>query len=274
MEDDTEETQPPATEPATTPAPPPPCSSYIVQVGDSWFGIAERSGVKAGIIAGLNGMTLQSSLLVGTEICLPAGATVPPVKTTAAPATTQAPACSGTYEVRAGDSWSRIASRYSVTVTALLGANKATKKTTLLIGQEICLPKGAKAPAQTATTTAGSSGSSQSSSTKRSYTRAELEQIVRDVWPDDLESRAFYIVNRESRWNPYVKNSWPSPEDPCCYGLFQINWTAHKAWMASHGVTSAAQLFDPVTNAKIAYAIYQRAGGWQPWWTADWRPTN
>lgn len=251
------------------------CLSYTVQQGDSWYGIAERAGVKAGVIAGRNGMTLQSDLLEGEEICLPPGATVPPVKTTVAPATTQAPKCSGEYSVRQGDSWSLIASRYSVSSKDLAAANGKTVKSTLLIGQVLCLPKGAKAPSAASTPSASSSASSSGNSAPtRTYTRAELEQIVRDVWPDELEKNAFYVVNRESRWTPNVKNAWPSRDNPCCYGLFQINYSAHKSWMAAHGVTNPNQLLDPLINAKIAYLIYQRAGSWQPWWTSGWRPTT
>lgn len=249
------------------------CLSYTVQSGDSWYGIAEKAGVKAGEIAGRNGMTLQSNLLVGSEICLPPGATVPPIKTTVAPQTTQASKCSGQYTVRAGDSWSLIASRHSVTSTELANVNNKTTRSTLLIGDVLCLPIGAQAVAATQPPSASSGGSSSSSST-RTYTRAELEQIVRDVWPDELESRAFYVVHRESRWTPNVKNAWPSRENPCCYGLFQINWTAHKTWLKDYGVTTPTQLFDPVINTKMAYVIYQRSGSWQPWWTDGWRPTN
>jgi LysM repeat protein len=268
----TVEQAPESTEETTTV---PPCVPYTVQPGDSWFGISERSGAPAGEIAALNGMSLQTNLLVGDDICLPEGATVPPVKTTAAPQTTQAPKCSGEYTVRAGDSWSLIASRYSVSASELASANNKTVRSTLLVGKVICLPPGAKAPASTAPSGGSSGGSSGGASApSRTYTRAELEQIVRDAWPDELENRAFYVVNRESRWVPNVKNAWPSRENPCCYGLFQVSWIAHKSWMAAYGVTNPNQLLDPAINAKMAYVIYQRAGSWKPWWTASWKPTN
>ena len=66
-----------------------------------------------------------------------------------------APACSGaTYSVVSGDSWSRIASRSSVSMTALLNANKATTATVIHPGQTLCLPPIAStAPTTTATTT-------------------------------------------------------------------------------------------------------------------------
>jgi hypothetical protein len=82
-----------------------------------------------------------------------------------------------------------------------------------------------------------------------------VEDIIRDVWPDDLEARALAIAHRESRFVPAARNS-------CCWGLFQIHWQAHRSWM---GLDGPEQLLDAHTNAEIAYALYQRAGGWGPW---------
>jgi peptidoglycan hydrolase-like protein with peptidoglycan-binding domain len=83
------------------------------------------------------------------------------------------------------------------------------------------------------------------------------EGIIRDVWPDDLEDRAVAIATRESRLQPGARNA-------CCYGLFQIHWQAHRAWLAEFGVTSPAGLLDARTNATVALALYQ-AAGWGPW---------
>ena len=83
------------------------------------------------------------------------------------------------------------------------------------------------------------------------------EQIIRDVWPDDVEDRAVSIAFRESRLTPTARNA-------CCFGLFQINYAAHRSWLAAGGVTSAGQLLDADTNARVALALYQ-AAGWAPW---------
>lgn len=93
-----------------------------------------------------------------------------------------------------------------------------------------------------------------------------VEDIIRNAWPDDLEDRAIAIATRESRLQPGVKNA-------CCYGLFQIHWGAHHSWLAGLGIFSASQLYDAETNARAAYALYQRAdaangdngNGWGPW---------
>jgi hypothetical protein len=85
-----------------------------------------------------------------------------------------------------------------------------------------------------------------------------VADIIRSIWPDELEDHALQIARRESNLQPAARNS-------CCYGLFQIHWQAHRSWLAGIGITSASQLLDADTNARAAYALYQRAGGWGPW---------
>lgn len=257
----------PETVPETVPRPAEPqlvvcAKKYTVQLGDSWYGIADAAGVKATLIAGSNNMTLKSTLLVGEEICLPPGATVPPVKTSATKTASSTPACSGKYTVKAGDSWNRIANLYSVSATELAAVNGKTINSTLLIGQVLCLPAGAKTPTSTST-----SSTPTTSAPKRTYTQSELEQIVRDHWPDELEKEAFYVVYRESRWVPTAKNF-------CCYGLFQLNWLAHQSWMRGYGISDPSQLLNPETNARLAYVVYQRSGSWKPWCTTNWCPVD
>jgi hypothetical protein len=87
---------------------------------------------------------------------------------------------------------------------------------------------------------------------------SQAVQIIRDVWPDELEERAIEIAWRESNHRSNV-NNW------CCYGLFQIHWQAHRSWLGSVGITSISGLYDPLLNTRAAYALYQRAGGFGPW---------
>lgn len=85
-----------------------------------------------------------------------------------------------------------------------------------------------------------------------------VEQIIRDVWPDDLENWAVRIAYRESRFVPTVHNY-------CCWGILQLNWLAHHAWMTTDfGVTNPHQLLDPRLNAEIALHLYEAAGP-GPW---------
>ncbi len=194
-------------------------------------------------------------------------------------------ACTMTYTIAKGDAWSTIASRAKVTMKALLAANGATTSTLLLPGKSVCLPAGAvapgppttnapvakppattqpattqpKAPAPTSPPSTTAPPVTQPKPPANTYTKAQVAQIIRDVWPDDLEDEAIRIATRESNLIPTVRNA-------CCYGLFQIYYTAHKAWLASIGITSAAQLYDPLTNSTAALALY-RNSGWAPWGT-------
>lgn len=218
----------------------------------------------------------------------------PKKKATPKPTTTPAPAiaaasqtaaqpaaCSATYTIVAGDTWSGIASRAKVSMNSLLTANGATTNTVLLPGKKVCLPSGAQQPAppttKPATTTTSppattqpkpattttqppattAPGTTQPAPPANTYTKAQVAQIIRDIWPDDLENAAIAIATRESNLIPTVRNY-------CCYGLFQIYFTANQAFLASVGVTSAAQLYDPVVNTTAAYAMY-RHSGWAPW---------
>ena len=209
--------------------------------------------------------------------------TAPKSTTTVAPAATatqsadKAP-CPLPYTVVKNDAWSTIASRAKVSMKSLLAANGATINTLLLPGKTICLPVGAVAPAPPATTAPATTQPkptptqpapppgttsppvTQPPAPANTYTRAQAAQIIRDVWPDDLEDEAIRIATRESNLIPTVRNS-------CCYGLFQIYYAAHRTWLASMGITSAAQLYDPRVNATAALALYN-ISGWAPWATS------
>ena len=261
---------------------------YTVQPGDSWFGIAERAGVSPGLIAGSNGATLKSRLTPGQEICLPPGASVPPTtEATREPAevsTRTAPSCGLSYVVQRGDSWFGIAKRAGVKAGPLASVNGKTIQSPLKVGQTICLPEGARRPATTtAPTTAPSAPNASSGASSgavspndmrnvpynpaQTYSREQVAQIIRDVWPDHLENDAMFVAQRESKFNPGSRSA-------CCIGVFQINWSAHKKWLANQGITDPAQLFDPVTNARMALITWERSGSWKPWCTRSWCPTT
>ena len=217
--------------------------------------------------------------------------------TTTAPPTTATQAvakvaCTQTYTVASGDAWSTIAARAKVSMTSLLAANGATVQTLLLSGKKICLPAGAVVPGPPTTKPPTTTTTTKPPATKppttapkvtappttkpsttptvttapattqppppaNTYSKAQVAQIIRDVWPDNLEDQAIAIATRESNLVPTVRNY-------CCYGLFQIYYTAHQTWLAAMGITSAAQLYDPRVNATAALALYN-SNGWAPW---------
>ena len=165
-----------------------------------------------------------------------------------------ATSCARPYVAVDNDSWSRIADKTGVTVKSLLAANKATTSTMILVGDTVCLPKGTtwRQPSTEAT------GLRNLPAPKVRYTRAQAAAAIREVFPAGLEARAIALAKRESK---LAAASYTS----CCVGLFQINWWAHKPWLKDIGVTKASQLLDAKTNARAAYAIYKRSGGWSPW---------
>lgn len=85
------------------------------------------------------------------------------------------------------------------------------------------------------------------------------EQMIRDVWPDDLEEHALRIAYRESRYECCV-HTW------CCYGVFQIYLNVHKSWLNEMGIYTIADLYVPLNNIKAAYQLYL-IDGWSPWQT-------
>ena len=161
----------------------------------------------------------------------------------ASPQQVDAAPCPKTYVAKRGDSWWSIAQKSNTTLNRLLKLNGAKSSTKILIGDEVCVP-----------------GQSTPVAPTPKYTQAEVIQIIRDAWPDDLEERALFIAYRESKYQPGVIN-----RSKCCYGLFQIYYRWHKLWLPEVGVTSANQLLDPRLNAAAAYRMYQRNNGWGPW---------
>ena len=204
--------------------------------------------------------------------------------TTATAATTPVTtvrACGSDYELGAGDYWIRIADAAGVSLADLLDVNDASVNTVLVPGRSICLPVGASRPAPPTTaappTRAPASASAGSGSSTRTpattaapaptttvparpaaVPESAATAIIREIWPDELEERALEIAWRESNHQSNVNNF-------CCYGLFQIYFSVHRSWLATIGVNSAQDLFDPRANALAAYTLYQRAGGWGPW---------
>lgn len=76
---------------------------------------------------------------------------------------------------------------------------------------------------------------------------------------------AVRIAKAESGGNPKAHNSKP-PDDS--YGLWQINMYGKlgPARRKQYNLSNNEQLYDPTTNARVAYGIY-KASGWTAWTT-------
>lgn len=92
---------------------------------------------------------------------------------------------------------------------------------------------------------------------KTSYTADEVVALIRAMWPADSVDKALEVAYRESRYRHTAYNGW------CCYGVFQINASAHMRRLQARGL-GVEGLYDPRVNIEIALEIYQ-SSGWGPW---------
>ena len=147
--------------------------------------------------------------------------------------------------------------------------NLAGLDTPIFPGDEICLPAGCDGPRAAgrdhgpAGDRRADDGSAPPTTTVKPTTTtqapppapastAQVQALIREIWPDELEERALQIAWRESNYKATAFNG------SCCYGVFQINWSSHKSWLAGYGITSTNDLLDARKNITAAYAIYQR----------------
>jgi hypothetical protein len=77
---------------------------------------------------------------------------------------------------------------------------------------------------------------------------------------------AFGIVMKESTGRPYAHNQNSNTGDNS-YGLFQINMIGSlgPARREQFGLATNEDLFNPLTNAAIAYRISEGGTNWGPW---------
>ncbi len=104
-------------------------ATYVVQPGDSIYGIAQRQGVSVRSLLDANDLSIDSVIVPGQQLELPG---------VAGPAPTSEP--SATHRVVPGDSLSGIASEYGVGLAGLLAANSLRLDSVILPGQELVVP--------------------------------------------------------------------------------------------------------------------------------------
>jgi LysM repeat protein len=103
---------------------------YTVKSGDSLSTIARTYGTTTAILAQANNITNVSRIYVGQKLRIP-GVSAP-----AGTATTTG----RVYVVQAGDSLSKIAVKYGVTVSAIMKANNISNANLIRVGQKLTIP--------------------------------------------------------------------------------------------------------------------------------------
>ena len=119
---------------------------HMVRPGDSFDKIARANGCTIAELAAANGLQLDAILQLGQQLKLP-NAHAPnttPNQTSDVPAPIDGPS----HTIKAGETLSKIAKQYDVTIDSLITANPTVKPTALRLGQKILLPASSKTSVQ------------------------------------------------------------------------------------------------------------------------------
>ena len=231
---------------------------YTVGAGDYWLRLAEESGVPLAELLSTNGATIETAIHPGDEVCLPEGASMPapppPPTTTAAAEMVTA----------SDDTTSNTTSTGSSDVAASQSATTTTSPPTTQAPATTAPPTTAAPTTTPPTTTPATTAPPTTAAPSRPPSSAnpppeQIRAMIREVFPADEHEMAINVARRESTFRANAYNGW------CCHGIFQIHWRAHRSWLNERGITSVEQLYDARTNIELAYAIFQRSGGWGPW---------
>jgi LysM repeat protein len=144
------DTNPPVvTPPVVVPPVEPTESEYVVVQGDTLGKIAKKSGVTLKALEAANPGVVPTKLKIGQKLSLPA-----PTASAVAPAAAASADTGGeTYTVKSGDTLSKIAKKYGVTLKALVAANNLTTDQInhIKVNQKLTIPEKAEAAAPVAT---------------------------------------------------------------------------------------------------------------------------
>jgi hypothetical protein len=145
---------------------------YELGAGDYWIRIADASGVSLADLLAVNSASVDTVLVPGRSICLPAGASTP-----TPPPTTPAPTAAPT--------------------TSRPATSVAPSRPTATTPPRTTPPPTTAPPAPTTTAPAR----------PPAVPESQAVAIIREVWPDELEERAIEIAWRESNHRSNVNNS-------------------------------------------------------------------
>lgn len=107
---------------------------YKIKRGDTFFVLAQRYNTTVEAITVVNPGVNADNLKVGQSICIPVRRSIVP--------------CSpgNRYVVKAGDSFSKLARRYGISVNTIIQMNSGVDPSNLQVGQIICLPTRRRRP--------------------------------------------------------------------------------------------------------------------------------
>ena len=118
-------------------------TTYIVQPGDTLSKIAAEFGTTVAEIVAANNIENPNVIRSGQELIIPEGKATTATTTTTTTTTTTG---GTTHTVQTGDSLSKIAAQYGVTVISLVEANNIANVNLITVGQVLQVPGGVAAP--------------------------------------------------------------------------------------------------------------------------------
>lgn len=213
--------------------PSPVSDKYTIVSGDTISRIASRFGVSTEAVLSANGLGWKSIIYPGQKITIPGGAAVSapstPAPSTPAPSTP----VSGSYKIVAGDTISRIATKFGVSVQALLSANGLSLSSIIYAGKSLVIP--GIAP----TSSTSSNGVTPLTAEMRANAQVII-QVGRDLGVNDY---GIVIALATAMQESTLRNiNWGDRDS---IGLFQQRPSA--GW----GTVSA--ILDPVHSARLFY---------------------
>jgi LysM repeat protein len=128
--------------PPPTPVAPPPApaeSEYVVVKGDTLGKIAKANGVTLKALEDANSGVTPTRLKVGQKLVIPAGASTTGATTAAETASGVSASGGEAYTVKSGDTLTRIAHHFGVTVKAIMTENNLTT-THIKVGEKLNIP--------------------------------------------------------------------------------------------------------------------------------------
>lgn len=132
---------------------PAPGSTYTIQPGDTFNAIAAKYNISVDVLEAANPTLSPLNLRIGSQVVIPAATILLPIPVPApvipAPLPTTSPPAAplGTYTIQPGDTFNLVATKYSISLDAILAANPGVVPTSLQVGQVINIPTGSAVPA-------------------------------------------------------------------------------------------------------------------------------
>ena len=236
--------------------------TYTVVAGDYWLRFVESSGATLEDWLDANGAEPETQMYEGDELCIPAGAQAPSAPAAVAPDTTAPDPPPLRPPIRRRTRLLRNRRRRP----RRRHLRPRPRRSPLRHPRRRPRPPAPPAPAPTvpqgAPSTEGVCGALPTQNGSTTAGPAEVEAIIREIWPDDIEVRALCIAKREANLRPDL-NNW------CCYGVFALYFTyIPNDLKQQFGIDDPSDLWDARTNIALAYQIYLR-GGWDPWSQTD-----